>query len=654
MLPVLAPPAAAPSIRPSRAGKWRTGVLLAVHLLIAAHIAHWLVAGETVTPVEPSEAMAYAKAGIVNAGLIFFATVILLTLLFGRGFCGWACHLVALQDGSLWILKKLGIRPKPLRSRLLRLVPAVAFLYMFIWPVAWRLWHGDRLGTRGTELTTAHFWATFPGWIVGALTFLVCGFVCVYFLGAKGFCTYACPYGAAFSWADRLSPFRVRVTDACQGCGHCTAVCTSNVRVHEEVRDHRMVVDPGCMKCGDCVSVCPNDALYLGFGRLPLFARPVGPQPETRRYPLSWSEELCLAALFLVAFFVYRGLHGMVPFLMSLGVAGSVAFLGLLGMRLATRPDFAFRHRALRRSGRLQPAGRWLLAGLVVLGLATVHSAVVHSQVALAERDFRHLSAWQRRALDLAGPAVPPDHDEMERLTRASARYERVARWGLVPWLGLDGRLAWTRYLRGDVTGFTTALADARDRGENVNGFALLEARTAMGVGDASRAARTLESALERTTDGVWVALARSAAEAGHLDAAAGLLERGKAHFPQSAPLSYNSGVVAALQGRLAEAVRDFQAALAIDPESREARENLAGMLASMGRFEESVALYRESVERAPGDLELRLLLSRALAAKGDAVAARDVLDQVLAQDPGNRAALELRQTLTVNEPNRR
>src|SRR6185503_18805376 len=64
---------------------------------------------------------------------------------------------------------------------------------------------------------------------------------------------------------DKLATGRILVTDACEGCGHCTAVCTSNVRVHEEVAKFGMVVDPGCMKCMDCVSVCPNDALYFGF-----------------------------------------------------------------------------------------------------------------------------------------------------------------------------------------------------------------------------------------------------------------------------------------------------------------------------------------------------------------------------------------------------
>jgi ferredoxin-type protein NapH len=249
------PAKAAAKPRQSKMGKWRAAVLIAVHVIIALHIAHWLTTGSTVTPVEPSEAMAFSRASIVNAGLIFFAATILLTAIFGRFFCGWACHVVALQDLCRWMMLKVGITPRPLKSRLLLWVPVFAFVYMFLWPLAYRIYIGDSLAVRGSEMTTSHFWATFPGWVVGGLTFLVCGFACVYFLGAKGFCTYACPYGAMFAAVDKLAPMRIRVTDACESCGHCTAVCSSNVRVHEEVRDWGMVVSPGCMKCGDCVSV---------------------------------------------------------------------------------------------------------------------------------------------------------------------------------------------------------------------------------------------------------------------------------------------------------------------------------------------------------------------------------------------------------------
>ena len=342
-------------------------MLIAVHLAVAAHVAHWLIAGRTMTPVEPSEAMALARDGVVNAGLVFFAAAALATAVFGRWFCGWGCHLVALQDLCRWLLEKAGIRPQPLRSRLLAWVPIAAFGYMFLWPAAWRLWTGGSFRRVETEWTTPHFWATFPGWAVGGLTLLVCGFAAVYFLGAKGFCTYACPYGALFAAADQVAPMRIRVTDACSGCGHCTAVCTSNVLVHQEVHDYGMVVDPGCMKCGDCVSVCPTDALYYGPGPIALFAKPRVPDPEPRRFPLAGWEETVLAVAFVAAFATFRGLYGLVPFLLSLGLAGVLASLLLVAARLAVWPNVTLRRIALTRGGRLLPAGRGFLAALAVV-----------------------------------------------------------------------------------------------------------------------------------------------------------------------------------------------------------------------------------------------------------------------------------------------
>ena len=126
----------------------------------------------------------------------------------------------------------------------------------------------------------------------------------VYFLGAKGFCTYACPYGGFFGVADKLAPGRIRVTDACNECGHCTAVCTSNVIVHREVKEFGMVVDPGCMKCMDCVSVCPNDALYFGFGRPSIG---ISTKKVAKNFSLTWPEELGAAAVFFLSFMAVWG-----------------------------------------------------------------------------------------------------------------------------------------------------------------------------------------------------------------------------------------------------------------------------------------------------------------------------------------------------------
>ena len=633
------PPASPPKIRPSRAKKWRAVVLIAIHLVIAVHVAHWLIAGRTVTPVEPSEAMAFSKAGIVNAGLIFFAATILVTAVFGRFFCGWACHLVALQDLCLWLLQKVGIRPQPLRSRLLRVVPFAAFGYMFLWPAVYRLWIGDRFDRFGTEFTTTEFWSTFPGWIVAALTFLVCGFAAVYFLGAKGFCTYACPYGAIFAAADRVAPMRIRVTDACSGCGHCTAVCTSNVRVHQEVRDYGMVVDSGCMKCRDCVSVCPNDALYYGPGPIPLKAAPRVARPEPRLYPLRWWEEGVLGVAFVAAFFAFRGLYGAVPFLMALGLAGVLAYLALIAVRLAVRPHVAQRRIALKRGGRLTAAGWAFAAAMAGLAALWIHSGWIGWHAWRGEAAFARTAGLRRAALAADGGegATALGAADRATVTAALGHFERVEEGGLLPTPGAAHRLAWLRHLGGRPEAMRPAAEAAIARGEWPAEMHLLLARVALARGDLSRTVAAYEGAIAADPRfaeahlGLGVALA----ERGHLDHAGQAFARGLAELPRSAPLAYNLGLVRALQSRPADAIALFERALALDPGHRQARENLAGVLAATGRFEDSARHYRRALEQAPDDAETRLLLARVLAEQGRLDDAEQEAREALRRVPG-------------------
>lgn len=345
--------------RASKRGKWRAAVLIGVHVLIAIHILHWQIAGRTITPVEPSEAMQTLELGYVNAGFVLFALLILSTFVFGRIFCGWGCHLVALQDLCGWIMRKFGIRPKPFRSRLLVFVPLIAAFYMFAWPSLSRAIAGESAPRWVAHFTTEDFWAPFPTAGIAILTFAVCGFLIVVLLGNKGFCTYACPYGGIFYYADAVAPGKIRVTDACNGCGHCTTACTSNVRVHEEVREYGMVVDSGCMKCMDCVSVCPKGALYWGFGKPGLAKRKVEKVP--RQYDLTFGEEMFVGGVFLFALYGFRGLYDAVPFLLSLGLASIAAVLLLQGLRLASRPNVRLQRWQLRRHGKVSPLG-WAYA----------------------------------------------------------------------------------------------------------------------------------------------------------------------------------------------------------------------------------------------------------------------------------------------------
>ena len=641
-LPIVQP---APKIRPSRMSRRRALVLIGVHLLIAAHIAHWLLYGRTMTPLEPSEAMAFTKGDMVNAGLLFFAVAIVSTAVLGRFFCGWGCHLVALQDLCRRLLEAMGRKPKPLRSRLLRWVPAIAFLYMFLWPLAYRLWIRDSFGPLGTELTTEHFWATFPGWVIGGLTFLTCGFAIVYFLGAKGFCTYACPYGAVFGAVERLSPFRIRVTDACAGCGHCTAVCTSNVRVHEEVRDFGMVVDSGCMKCMDCVSVCPNDALYYGAGPIPwAAARRVA--SRARRSAHSWVEEGFLGLAFAAAFFTFRGLYGTLPFLFSLGLAGVLAYLALLGLKMVVRPQVALKGWRLKDHGSIRRAGWVFAAVLAVLTAVWGHSAWIRLHQLRGERAYAATLALRVAALDPSAAGGPVEGSAA--VERAVRSLEAVRDDGLLPTPGLASRLAPLYLLQGRYSAARKAAGEAVERGEEPAVARRVLARLALATGDPVGAIREYEALLQEVPAAPrsWVDLGVVQARAGRLSVAETTFREGLARHPESADLAYNFGLARALAGDPEDAVESFARALELEPSHLAARENLAGVLASIGRFAEAADHYRLALARAPDDAETRLLLARVLAALGEGAAALAEVERSLRLAPELEEAIILRQQL--------
>ena len=605
------------TVRRSRSGRRRAIVLATVQLLIIGHIVLWLLSrkygwfgGRTITPVEPSESMEFAKDGVVNAGLIFFALTLVSTLIMGRWFCGWACHVVLLQDLCSWIMKKMGVRPKPFRSRLLIYVPLLLALYMFVWPAFYRLavapWVQPDLKWPGvsTQFTTADFWQNFAGPLVAIPFLLICGFAAVYFLGSKGFCTYGCPYGGFFAPLDEFAVGRIRVTDACEQCGHCTAVCTSNVRVHEEVRAYGMVVDPGCMKCLDCVSVCPNDALYFGFGRPAQLKKLRVKKTPRRIYDLTWPEEIGLAIVFLLSFLSVRGVYALVPMLMAAGVAGVVTFGAWKLWRLIRDANVRFHQFQLQYHGRLKLPGV-VFGGLVVIVLAlTAHSGLVNALEGggvLAER---------RAARLVSAPAQPADADKAVARAMGFFRLASGIGDGGIGLAGnprIDLRLVRLHWHRGDLGEAERYLARAikRSRPNQVRSRDL--ARIVRAQGREAEALAYAEGVLAEHPDFAQLRddVALWLAETGQLEAAIQLCRRGVEHDPQSVVSMYRLSLLLLHVDRADEAVDVLKRLTAVDPENPAALSALAYAWEELGQIDDALAAMTRAVILAPDDPQL-------------------------------------------------
>lgn len=644
-----APADAAAKVRPSRASSRRALVLIAVHVLFLLHLGDLALRGETLSPLEPSEAMEFSKSSVLNAGFIFFALLIGSTLVFGRFFCGWGCHIVALQDLCRAMLMKVGVRPRPLKSRLAWIAPTLAATYMFIWPLAYRIYLGDSLAVRHTELQTSSFWETFPNLGIALLTFFVCGFVVVYFLGAKGFCTYGCPYGAIFSAVDHLAPGRIRVTDACEGCGHCTITCSSNVAVSKEVREYGMVVDSGCMKCLDCVSVCPKDALYFGFGPIGLGARPRVDRKPTR-WQLSWGEEGLFALLFTVGVLAFWSLFltpvDSFPFLLSLGQGAVLGFVYLRGVQMFTRPRVRIQQLELKVGGSWTRPGKVFMALLAAFLPIWFKAAVTKTHGMIAEHHYVALDRHRLTWFDANRPTLSAEFEQRRiRLAEHSSAYRR---WAFHEGPFNPARRTWAAIFAGELDQARLALAEWKEIRPGFLDAAELEARLDLLEGKPGRARESLTGIVARNPDrlSAVLLLAEILAVSGDTTSAGALLAGTLERHPQHAGLQVAHGTVLTLTGRAPEAISAFRTALEVDPSNHMARERLASLRAFTGDRDEALRVLNEGVTLFPEARDAWLALVRTLAQMGQVPDARAALERARLQAGPNPAFDELERQL--------
>jgi polyferredoxin len=231
---------------------------------------------------------------VLASGLVLAGLTVILTLLFGRVWCGWLCPLGTLLEwlgprqprrkapadswravkylllafilfaavlGNLTLLvldpitilnRSLGAAYWPaLRSTVLS---AEAFLYRFsaLWPVL------DAVHASIVQPLFQNVQPVFT--LVTLIALLFVGLVALNWWAERFWCRYLCPLGGLLGLLSKLSLVRREVSGACAQCARCTHQCpTGTIDPSDNYRS-----DPAeCIVCFDCLTDCTREG--IGF-----------------------------------------------------------------------------------------------------------------------------------------------------------------------------------------------------------------------------------------------------------------------------------------------------------------------------------------------------------------------------------------------------
>jgi polyferredoxin len=191
------------------------------------------------------------------AGLTILLAVLVMALLFRKGFCGYVCPVGFLSSLLERAGRRIGLAKVPPRKLDLALTGLKYlglgfFLFTTFFAMDLRSVQAF-LNAPYNRVADARMLAFFTN--PSALSLAVLGALGVLTLVVRNFwCRYLCPYGALlglFSWFSPVSV--VRDKDACIGCGKCTRGCPAGIAVEQR----ETMRSPECIGCAECVGNCP-------------------------------------------------------------------------------------------------------------------------------------------------------------------------------------------------------------------------------------------------------------------------------------------------------------------------------------------------------------------------------------------------------------
>ena len=186
----------------------------------------------------------YLFTGVFEAATIHYAVAkIFGPLLFGRGWCGYACWTAMVLD---FLPYKVPEQPR----RPFGWVRYLTFAASLVFVSALFLAHVG-------NIERIMFWA----FIIGNVLYYAIGIGLAFALhDNRAFCKYVCPITVFLKPMSYFSLVRVTCDhDKCVSCGKCRRVCPMEVDMLDDSRNRTNGTE--CILCMECVRSCPKHAL---------------------------------------------------------------------------------------------------------------------------------------------------------------------------------------------------------------------------------------------------------------------------------------------------------------------------------------------------------------------------------------------------------
>ena len=224
-------------IRKNKHARRITQLLVGLYMLVYLG----LICGEN---MQIEDFWYYLFTGVFEAATIHYAVAKLFgPLIFGRGWCGYACWTAMVLD---FLPYKTPQEPR----KKIEWIRYITFAASLIFVAALFL-------AKAGNIERIMFWA----FIIGNVVYYGAGIALAFlFKDNRAFCKYICPITVFLKPMSYFSLLRIKCnTDKCVSCGKCKKVCPMDVNVTDNSRKRKNGTE--CILCMECVKNCPKNAL---------------------------------------------------------------------------------------------------------------------------------------------------------------------------------------------------------------------------------------------------------------------------------------------------------------------------------------------------------------------------------------------------------